>query len=274
MSLIFAITISDIDSLSDKERNVLMSILGVSRVELSAAAVEPVVPAPVVLPPTYFPDAPLPPVSIATPVLPPTKPSFDFVPPTQPPVPVETDVRGLPWDIRIHSKERTKNQDGSWRNKRGVDVVTLTTVETELKNLMSIPAAQAVVPALASSVAPIEEGKPVPQAAYLDLPVRVPVEVPEAPAPSVPSVPTPPAPPAAPVAPTAPTAPIVTADSPFAAFMTRITPLIAAKKLTQEIIVGVVQKHSLPHLHALVSRPDLIPQVEADLVASVEGGAQ
>ena len=31
---------------------------------------------------------------------------------------VETDSNGLPWDKRIHSANRTKNSDGSWRNAR------------------------------------------------------------------------------------------------------------------------------------------------------------
>jgi hypothetical protein len=45
----------------------------------------------------------------------------------------------LPWDFRIHSKERTKNADGSWRSKRGIDKVELTAVEAELAAAMAFP---------------------------------------------------------------------------------------------------------------------------------------
>ena len=45
----------------------------------------------------------------------------------------ELDVRGLPWDERIHSTKKGKNADGSWRNRRGVDKDLLAQVEAELK---------------------------------------------------------------------------------------------------------------------------------------------
>lgn len=44
----------------------------------------------------------------------------------------ELDVRGLPWDKRIHAKTRTKNKDGSWKNLRGVDKDLLSQIEAEL----------------------------------------------------------------------------------------------------------------------------------------------
>lgn len=33
----------------------------------------------------------------------------------------EADVNGIYWDARIHAETKTKNKDGSWRQKRGVD---------------------------------------------------------------------------------------------------------------------------------------------------------
>lgn len=33
----------------------------------------------------------------------------------------EADVNGVYWDARIHAETKTKNKDGSWRQKRGVD---------------------------------------------------------------------------------------------------------------------------------------------------------
>lgn len=56
------------------------------------------------------------------------------------------DKNGLPWDERIHAGSRTKNADGSWRIKRGADAALVTSVEAELKALMSIPAPAATIP--------------------------------------------------------------------------------------------------------------------------------
>lgn len=53
----------------------------------------------------------------------------------------ELDSRGISWDARIHTDKKTKNMDGSWRNKRGVDKGVLAQVEAELK---SNPASQQV----------------------------------------------------------------------------------------------------------------------------------
>jgi hypothetical protein len=63
-------------------------------------------------------------------------------PPTVNPAPgVKLDARGLPWDARIHSRERTVIANGNWKNKRGVDPATITAVEGELRGVMSAPAA-------------------------------------------------------------------------------------------------------------------------------------
>lgn len=43
------------------------------------------------------------------------------------------DIRGLPWDARIHSTFRTKNSDGTWRKMRGVDREIQRKVEAELR---------------------------------------------------------------------------------------------------------------------------------------------
>lgn len=51
----------------------------------------------------------------------------------------ELDSRGLPWDVRIHSKERSRNKDESWRYKRGVEDEIVKQVEAELK--LTLPAA-------------------------------------------------------------------------------------------------------------------------------------
>ncbi len=51
---------------------------------------------------------------------------------------VDLDVNGLPWDFRIHASTRTKNADGSWKNKRGVSQHLSVEVKDELKRTMAI----------------------------------------------------------------------------------------------------------------------------------------
>lgn len=53
---------------------------------------------------------------------------------------VELDVKGLPWDGRIHASSKAKVADGSWRMKRGVDEALVATVIAELKAAVSAPA--------------------------------------------------------------------------------------------------------------------------------------
>ena len=55
-----------------------------------------------------------------------------------PPPPANTgnsmvDVKGLPWDSRIHAGSKEKNGDGSWRKKRGVDDTLVAEVEAQLR---------------------------------------------------------------------------------------------------------------------------------------------
>ena len=71
---------------------------------------------------------------------------------------VEVDVTGLPWDSRIHSRTKSKTNDGKWKIMRGIDPNVLTQVEQELRNVMAIPAAPIapVVPAPSVPVPPFE----------------------------------------------------------------------------------------------------------------------
>jgi hypothetical protein len=76
-------------------------------------------------------------VPAAPPVTSPMPPSAPLSAPPPPtavatPPPVELDVRGIPWDDRIHSGGRAKNKDGTWRNKRGVPGMTVEAVEKDL----------------------------------------------------------------------------------------------------------------------------------------------
>lgn len=44
----------------------------------------------------------------------------------------DVDIRGLPWDYRIHARGRTKNAKGEWKISRGVNPDLVTKVEAEL----------------------------------------------------------------------------------------------------------------------------------------------
>lgn len=94
--------------------------------------------------------------SSAAPAAPPAPPA----PPaaaTQPPAPVgEVDKNGLPWDERIHSGNRAKVADGSWRMRRNVDPTKVAQVEAELRG--QIPAAAPPPPPPAAN--PLDNLKP------------------------------------------------------------------------------------------------------------------
>lgn len=47
---------------------------------------------------------------------------------------IELDADGLPWDERIHAGSKTKTAKGVWKKRRGVQPVTITEVEAELRN--------------------------------------------------------------------------------------------------------------------------------------------
>jgi hypothetical protein len=71
---------------------------------------------------------------------------------------VELDTRGLPWDARIHSRERTKIANGNWKNKRGLDATTIEAIEGELRGVMSAPAATVISPPVTNTTQPDPAG--------------------------------------------------------------------------------------------------------------------
>lgn len=140
------------------------------------------------------------------------------------------DARGFPWDSRIHSDARTKNNDGTWRYRRGVKDDVIQTVEAELRGVMGFPSDTVHHTA----------------------------------------IPAPPAPPVPP-APAAPT------GNDFDDLALYVTPLLAAKTITQaqvsEILraVGTANNCDLSHLGKLMHRTDLIPDVRTRIEALVAG---
>jgi len=140
------------------------------------------------------------------------------------------DSRGLPWDRRIHASTKALNQDGTWRNMRGVDKDSLAQVEQELRAVQALPVSSpAATPSVPS--APTIIVAPFGQEPY---------EVPSAPpAPAMPQT--------------------------FVQLMQYVTPKLVAGTLTQVRLQEIVGALGLPHLAALGTRPDLIPAVYAEV---------
>lgn len=151
------------------------------------------------------------------------------------------DTNGLPWDVRIHSGTRAVNADGSWRLRRGVDPELVKTVEAELRALMGAPVAQTPEQAFGAAVA----SEPSPVAP------PPPVADPEPVAPAVP--PAPPAPAPEPQAVTLPD------------LMTLAARAMTGGKITPAQLSEITQRHGVANVGLLSARPDLVPQVFADL---------
>jgi len=138
----------------------------------------------------------------------------------------ELDADGLPWDVRIHSKNKsTLSKTKQWKKKRGVDPVLVATVEAELRALMDIPVV------VTDPVHNAENGVPV-----------------------ITSITAPPPPPA-PL--TQPASVVMT----FPELMAKIT----GAGLTPESVTLVLQKHAIAAMPLLAARPDLVPVISAEL---------
>ena len=185
----------------------------------------------------------------------------------------ELDINGLPWDARIHAASKARNADNSWRIRRTPKDKTpeqwieyYDEVIAELKQLMEIPVGSGE-PELCE-----DEGCPhhgtdhicinnPPHTIDVNPAVVPPVET------GLEVVPVPP--PAAEVfipAPPVVVPPPVVTNNNVATFPQLMTWLTARHgKITVEQINGVVSSHGLPALQNLAQRPDLIPQVVAEL---------
>lgn len=221
-------------------------VVPLSAPSTAAAVAPPTVPAaPTVgsLPPPSAPSVPAPPNVPAAAA--PTAP----VPPANPAA-VERDTAGLPWDGRIHGSTKTKNTDGTWRQKRSLDPQVKIAVEAELR-----AAAAATVPPAAPAAAPVG----VAPAAPLTPPMAVAnaqstaAQAPSlstaslAAAPSVPqAAPAASTPPVVPSPPATTVAPTITAASPgvapaqpagesFGTFMARIAPRMTDPATMQHV---------------------------------------
>lgn len=147
---------------------------------------------------------------------------------------VEIDARGLPWDARIHSRERTKIANGNWKNKRGTDPELIKQVETELAAVMSsAPVASPVVTPL-PVIAPPPPG---------------PVTIANVASPSNEAL----------------TFPLI---------MKKITSAVTNKLMSATQAQELSAKHNVPSPALLVNRPDLWKVISDELDVILAGGAQ
>lgn len=172
------------------------------------------------------PSAPLAPVPAAS--APSVGASDAALPPAAPPNPSNAlDVQGMPWDHRIHATTKGKNQDGTWRMKRGVDEKLVADVVEQNRRLMAI--------------AP----PPIPPAAAAPVPIAT--QMPLAPVEQQP----------VPVAPPVPGAAEQTMT--FPELMEQIIRLINGAKISVEGANAACLPLGITFLHQLDKRPDLIP---------------
>lgn len=246
---------------------------------------------------------PLPAPSAAAPAAPVAQPS--------PAEGVELDRDGLPWDARIHTGTKRKNDDGRWSRKRGInDPDLVPRVEAQLRAQMATGEAarrdaqieaglpQVSVPVAALTSQPVTLGQlhdlqqqanvtsPIVAQSAAPLPVSTPAALPTTSGLASLAAPTPPA---LPVAQT-PAAPqqSLGAPSTLAALQAAMTPACAAPApttfqdfmtaLTVEVQAGRVPIEAfgaacqpLGGVSALNSKPELIPIAWASLKAKYPG---
>jgi len=149
----------------------------------------------------------------------------------------ELDVKGRPWDKRIHASSKAKVKDGTWRYKRGVKEELIRQVEAELANAKSGPEA-------------------------------VEVEAPAAPAvPPAPEAVVAPPPPPAPAVPPAPTEAAATGRS-YSELTRLITTSFMEDRLDAETVQRVVQAHGFEGVPLLA---DQSPEKIAGVYTALEG---
>ena len=154
---------------------------------------------------------------------------------TQPPATtVALDSKDMPWDARIHAGTKTKLNDGTWKIKRSVDKAVVEQVEAELINLMSIePKAADNAPAIEQPTDPVVIPPP---AATTTAPVVIP-------------------PPAA-----------EPEDAmTFAEFLKACSAKMTAGETSMDRILAVVTGKGVPSLQLVNSKPELIPELWAEI---------
>lgn len=147
----------------------------------------------------------------------------------------EVDIRGVPWDARIHSSTKTKTKNGVWSRRKNVDDTTFDTIEAAL--LAGVGGGQDTLPP------PPPEPTPVASNVFTLAPTQT--EVP------------PPPPPAQPV----------TGETVASAITTFSQLMVAtnANGIAPAQVRTAVEQVGLENIPALVGRQDLVPAVAAIL---------
>lgn len=178
---------------------------------------------------------------------------------TATPVSNEFDCTGLPWDDRIHSKQKGQTKDGKWRRKRDIDDAFYNAVEAELRarfggNALTpapqpvepitipMPIAHAVTASEAVAVNHVPEAYVAPVAPVMPVMQVQPI------APVAPIAPVMQVQPIAPVAPVMQVAPVATvtpatpAEINFHHVMTHVGNAMQTGSINTEYLIGVVNE--------------------------------
>lgn len=171
---------------------------------------------------------------------------------------VELDVRGLPWDSRIHASTKTKKQNGEWTARRNTDAALIAQVEEELKRTMAAPAATPAIQAEGTPAAPAAPPPPSGTPA---------IQAEGSPAPAAPPPPATGNPPVvaegSPAAAPPPPVEAAAGDTPFTLFMRKVVAKQSAGTVTTAMTNEIAASLGLASIRDLSSRPDLIPAFEA-----------
>lgn len=197
---------------------------------------------------------PMPPSVVSVPAPPSTAPVAPAVPSTSAPS-GELDVNGLPWDERIHASSKTRNVDGSWRQRRNLSPVTLETVTAELRARAANPGNAALgddAAKLAGLGMDPLSGQPLPTGGYVPAPPPISAGGTAANVPPPPVVATPPAP-AAPDA--------LTYDG----FLAWVTPKMMDGSTPFDKVAAALSASGVSSLQELRDNPAAIPAVYAAL---------
>lgn len=177
---------------------------------------------------------------------------------------LEYDSAGMPWDARIHQKQKSRKKDGTWKLQKGIDQNLVQSVVAALAGLRQTPSAVQQTSSFVSgqpssaSVAVLTSPPPPPP------PANVPLASPPPPA-NVPLA-SPPPPPS-----DAPSPAAASGSVTYRQLLDKITAATVAQKLTPLQVAQIVQQNGAPNVTALKGMAHLIPEVNADIDAAILG---
>lgn len=183
---------------------------------------------------------------------------------------VEVDSAGMPWDERIHQKDRNKKQDGTWklRKQRGATPEQVTAFQQLVQQVTKEHSARTngVVPLTpAERVAALNSGQ-YPVAATVSLPGTMPVPPPPPNVSPAPAVPVPPPISGAPMPPPPiPAAGVVSGQMTFRQLMDKIIAATQAHTITPQQVAKCCTDNGAPSLQQLSFMPHLVEAVNVSL---------